>query len=264
MKKMDKLEEINDILIRPSLKEAIELVRAGISRKKTVIVVGNCSVNYYGRASSKLEPGERIAIFKSDGSTLIHRPKDYAPVNWQPPGSIFRTRLNDEQLQVRAFRRKENEVLEVKFDDVLLVSSLDLKDTGGFFLYASEKDMQEAIMLEPSLLEEGFRPISSEKQVQSGYIDILGRDVEGILTIVEIKRNPATKEDVLQLQKYIDEFKADEGGDIRGILVAPDLARGAQSILAALRLEFKPLSPEKCSFVLKNRDKKRLTEFFTS
>jgi len=246
----------------PTLEEAFQIIRDGFKQKKTVLIVGNCSVSYLGRASSKLESGDRIAIFKPDGSVLVHRPRDYAPVNWQPPGSLFNTRIRGNTLQVRAFRKRENEVLEIIFDNVILVSALELKDAGEFYLHASEKDMQRAIMLEPSLLEEGFRPISAERAVESGFIDIFGRDKNNILTIVEIKRNPATREDVLQLRKYVENIQNREEPNIRGIIVAPQLARGSQTLLATLGLEFKPLSPEKCSAILRSHDNKRLTDFF--
>ena len=65
-----------------------------------------------------------------------------------------------------------------------------------------------------------------------------------------------------ELQKYMDVFKNDSTRRIRGILVAPELSKGAQGLLAKLGLEFKPLSPEVCTEVLKRKKSKRLTEFF--
>ena len=51
---------MNNIVIEsPSIKKAFQTVKQGISKKRTVLVVGKCSVIYEGRASSKLEPGER-------------------------------------------------------------------------------------------------------------------------------------------------------------------------------------------------------------
>jgi len=251
------------ILENPSVEDALGAIRAGISRRKTVIVVGNCRVDYEGRASSKLEKGERVLICKPDGSALVHRPRDYAPVNWQPPGSIFRSRLRQGELVVRVFRRKENEVLEVTFEGLILVAVLDLSDSGEFSLYASERDMQQAILLEPSLLEEGFRPITSERPVDPGFIDILGVDRNNVLTVVEIKRKRATREAVLQLKKYMDVINPSQEREVRGVLVAPELAKGVQKLLAAIGFEFKPLSPQECSEVLRRRKGRQLTEFFT-
>ena len=71
----------------------IVAVKSGISHKKIVIIAGRCTVEYEGRASSSLGSGERLVILKPDGSALVHRPKDYSPVNWQPPGSLFQTQL---------------------------------------------------------------------------------------------------------------------------------------------------------------------------
>ncbi len=252
----------NTILEAPTVEEAYRVVIGGTSKHRTVIISGNCWVDYQGRASSTLEPGERTVILKPDGSALVHRPINYAPVNWQPPGSIFRTAIKDDNLSIRAFRMKENETLEVTFDKIIMVAVLDLRDSGAFYLHASEKDMQAAILFQPDLLEEGFRPIKAEKSVEPGFIDIMGVDKDNVLTIVEIKRNPATTEAVLQLQKYMDVFKNDSTRRIRGILVAPELAKGAQGLLAKLGLEFKALSPEVCADVLRRKKSKTLTEFF--
>jgi RecB family endonuclease NucS len=251
----------NTMLEAPTVDEAYKAVIGGTSKHRTVIISGNCWVDYQGRASSTLEPGERTVILKPDGSALVHRPTNYAPVNWQPPGSIFRTTIKDSNLTIRAFRRKENETLEVTFDRIILVAVLDLRDSGKFYLHASEKDMQAAILFQPTLLEEGFRPIKAEKPVEPGFIDILGVDKDNVLTIVEIKRNTATKEAVLQLQKYMEVFQNNSARRIRGILVAPELAKGAQGLLAKLGLEFKALSPEVCADVLKRKRSKTLTEF---
>ena len=89
------------VLENPPLKEAEKAVKGGVSRHRTVIIAGECTVEYDGRASSKLGPGNRVALLKPDGSALVHRPRDYSPVNWQPSGSIFRTRLTEDGLAVR-------------------------------------------------------------------------------------------------------------------------------------------------------------------
>lgn len=260
MKKSMSKQEI--FLENPSYSEALHAIRTGTSKRKTTVVVGNCIVDYDGRASSKLSHGERIVILKSDGSALVHRPLGYAPVNWQPPGSLFRTKIDESTLTIRVFRKKENEVLEVKFDDVKMVAVMDLKDVGEFHLYASEEDMKRAIVIQPSILEEGFRPISTERPVEPGFIDILGMDTNNVLTVVEIKRKYANMDAVLQLKKYVDAFKVSKDINVRGILVAPGLAKGTQSLLASLGLEFKSLSPQICSEIIKRNSERSLTDFF--
>jgi RecB family endonuclease NucS len=145
---------------------------------------------------------------------------------------------------------------------VALVAVLDLVDAGEFSLYASEKDMQEAILYRPELLEEGFRPITKEMQVDPGFIDIIGFDRENRLTVVEIKRVKAGKDAVNQLKKYMDVIDLDEGRPVRAILVAPELARGAETLLKTYGYEYRLLSPQTCSEVLKEKKGVPLTAFF--
>lgn len=250
------------VLEDPSLEEALIAIKSGISRHRTVITTGVFTVDYDGRASSRLEKGQRIAIFKPDGSALIHRPRDYSPVNWQPSGSLFSTKLKDDVLEVKVYRRKERETMRVFFTEFSLVAVLDLIDVGGFTLYATEKDMQEAILFKPELLEEDFRPIMKEKAVDPGFIDILGYDKNNVLTVIEIKRNKATKEAVEQLKKYVDVIDLDERRQIRAILVAPDIAKNAQIKLKLYGYEFKSLTPQTAAVVLKQKKGTPLTAFF--
>jgi len=246
----------------PTIEQAIDLVKKALSERKGILIVGNCWVDYRGRASSRLKPGERIALFKEDGSVLVHRPVGYEPVNWQPPGCLFQAQASGSVLQVRAVRRKPPESVRISFDRVFLLSVLSLADSGEFALHASEEDMQRAILMEPSLLEEGFKPISYEKKVEPGFVDVYGVDKDGRFVVVEIKRKTASKEAALQLAKYVDSVRTMVNREVRGILVAPSLAKGVQRLLSTLGLDFKALDPRKCAEVLTKPETKRLVEFF--
>jgi len=249
-------------LENPTVEEAAEFVRNALSEHKALIIVGNCWVDYRGRASSKLESGERIVMVKEDGSVLVHRPDGYEPVNWQPPGCLFQTRVTKDVLEVRAVRRKPSESVRVFFDSVYLLSALSLVDRGKFSLYASEEDMQRAILVEPEILEQGFKPITYEKKVEPGFVDVYGIDKDGKFVVVEVKRKTAGKAAALQLAKYVDSVRATVSREVRGVLVAPRLAKGVQRLLATLGLDFKALDPRKCAEVLSRPETRRLEEFF--
>jgi RecB family endonuclease NucS len=250
------------VLVNPDTAEANEIVKEAISQRKILLLVGNCWVHYLGRARSELEPGERILIIKEDGSLLVHRSVGYEPVNWQPPGCIFNTRVKDGILEIHAVRRKPPESVKVFFDRIQLVSAMTLADSGEFSLYASEEDMHKAILLEPQLLEDGFKPISYEKKVKPGFVDVYGEDKNGRFVVVEVKRKTAGKEAVLQLAKYIEAVKSRTNREVRGILVAPNIAKDVQRLLETLGLEFKALDPKKCAEILKRAETKRLEAFF--
>ena len=143
-----------------------------------------------------------------------------------------------------------------------MFSSLNLVDAGEFMLYASEDDMHRAILLKPDLLEEGFKPISWEKKVEPGFVDIYGEDKNGRLVIVEVKRKTATKENTLQLAKYVEPIKTKVNREVRAILAAPSLGKDVQRMLVTMGLEYKELDPKKCSEVLKRAETAKLERFF--
>jgi RecB family endonuclease NucS len=250
------------VLVNPTLLEAESLIKKTFAQRSTLIVAGNCRVKYVGRASSTLEPGERMLIIKADGALLVHRPVAYEPVNWQPAGSIFRVQTKAESLEIRGVRQKPRESVTLTFDSVFLVSSLNLVDSGEFILNASEYDMHKAVLLKPSLLEEGFKPISYEKHIEPGFMDIYGEDKNGKLVVVEVKRKTAGKEAVLQLARYIEAVKTKANRKVRGILAAPRLGKDMQRLLATLGLEFKALEPKKCALVLTKVGTAKLDDFW--
>lgn len=250
------------VVQNPTIEKAVSLVKEALSKRKALLLVGNCWVDYRGRASSKLGLGERVVILKEDGSLLVHRPVGYEPVNWQPPGCVFYAGSSGRVLQIRGVRRKPSESVRISFDSVYLLSVLSLVDRGEFALHASEEDMQRAILMEPSLVEDGFKPISYEKKVEPGFVDVYGVDKAGRFVVVEIKRKTASKEAALQLAKYVDAIRKLVNRELRGVLAAPNLAKGVQRLLETLGLDFKAVDPKKCAEVLSKPETRRLQEFF--
>jgi len=250
------------VLTEPTLVDAAAVIEKAFTQRRTLVVAGNCHVRYTGRANSKLEPGERLLIIKSDGSLLVHRPVGYEPVNWQPPGSVFRAQIKDNELEIHGVRQKPRESVRVALDKIYMISALNLSDSGDFLLHASEDDMHRAILLKPELLEDGFKPISWEKKVEPGFVDIYGEDKDGKLVIVEVKRKTASKEAALQLAKYIEPIKTKVNREVRAILAAPSLSKDVQRMLVTLGLEYKALDPKVCAEVLKKFETSKLETFF--
>jgi RecB family endonuclease NucS len=67
---------------------------------------------------------------------------------------------------------------------------------------------------------------------------------------------------VSQLKKYMTVMDLDESRPVRAILVAPELAKGADKLLKEYGYEFRPLTPQMCSDVLREKRNKPLTAFF--
>lgn len=231
--------------------EAAEKIREGLKSRSLVVLIGLMEVFYEGRAASSLGPGERLLIIKQDESILVHRPMGYEAVNWQPPGSKIDVILRNGELVIEARRVSPQEVLRIVLKDVYMVETYKLEDSAEFAMYATEEEMKKAILLEPSLIESGFKPIEEERRAgRAGFIDILGVDSDGNLVVVEIKRRNATAEDVKQLVGYVKEIEREFGKKPRMILAAPGVQRSAIRELTAHGVEFRCITPKRCHEIL--------------
>jgi len=252
------------VRINPSLSDAAETLEQAFRGRRLVLLVGNCRVDYEGRASSTLEWGERITLIKQDGSVLVHRPTGYEPVNWQPPKCMISVRLEDGTLVVNATRQQPKEAVFIEFKEISLTTIGDLTDNGEFALHVTEEQMKQAIIIAPGLVEAGLKPLEQEKSLgEAGFTDIVAEDKNGNLVIAELKRVPASKDAVAQLERYLDTLRKRVNRPIRGMVVAPELRRNAQPLLASLRLEFVRLAPEKCFNVLKSQKDAKLSQFLS-
>ena len=247
-----------------SIGEAAELLEGAFRARKLVVIIGDCRVDYEGRASSTLEWGERVTVIKKDGSVLIHRPTGYEPVNWQPPKCVITVSLTDTSLLITASRAHPRETISIELRQISLAAYGELCDNGEFALHVTEAQMKQAILSAPSLVEEGFRPLEEEKHVENtGFTDIYGVDKAGFLVVIEIKRNAATREAITQLHGYLQKIRKRVDRPLRGIIVAPDLRKSAQPMLQSLKIEFIKLAPEKCFKVLKSTKDMKLSQFIS-
>ena len=251
------------VKINPPLHEAAEILEKALRSRSFVLVVGNCRVDYEGRASSTLGWGERIAMVKQDGSVLVHRPVGYEPVNWQPARCLLRVSLEDSvRLVISASRSQPRETVSIEFQEIALTATGSLTDSSEFALHVTEEQMKLAILTAPELVEPGLKPLQEEKSLgEAGFTDIYAEDKDGNLVVVEIKRNPASKDAIMQLERYLDTLRKQINRPLRGIVVAPELRKSAQPILNSLKLEYVRLAPEKCFNVLKTKRDMKLSRF---
>ncbi|MFB6139418.1 MAG: endonuclease NucS [Halosimplex sp.] len=230
---------------RPDHESARDLVAEAIDAGALVTVVGRCSVDYEGRASSELGPGERLVMLKPDGAALVHTDEGQQPVNWQPPDCEHAASLVDDHLRVESHRETPEEHLVVDFESVLEVSAYGLTDERDLTLEGTEEDLRQRVLDEPYLIEEGFVPLATERETPAGAVDIYGEDSAERAVAVELKRRRVGPDAVGQLGRYVDAMERDLHADteVRGILVAPSVTDRARRLLAERGLEFVPLTP---------------------
>ncbi|MDY6789052.1 MAG: endonuclease NucS, partial [Candidatus Nanohaloarchaea archaeon] len=210
----------------------------------TLQISGPCSVNYQGRAKSKLDHGERIVVVKQDNALLVHGPENYQPKNWQPETDRFEVEVKGEKLVLRSIRNSPKEVVEIKFEELEALYVTKLVDRRELQVKGHEVDIHEAIERDPEIIEEGLKIVEREKKTPAGFIDVFARDKNNALVVIEVKRNP-DHNSVLQLNRYMDEVKDEfPGRTLRGILAAPKASENVVDYLEERNLEFVEVSME--------------------
>lgn len=226
----------------PDMERVLEIITEGLSKRAVITIMASCRVYYDGRAISRLELGDRIILIKSDGSFIIHQDRNLEPVNWQPPKTKVTADIHQGMVKLKGFRRSPHETLEVEILNTHMVSYFIGEDSESLELAGYEADMGDLIFKDPEVIEKGFRPTSREYHTSQGFIDILGKDLEGNITILELKSRKAGTNAVKQLRRYVDCF-SDHKEKVRGVLVAPSATDDAMELLEEQGMEFKVLEP---------------------
>lgn len=247
-------EQKYKILETPNYEEAYDLVEEGLRKKAMITLFACCKINYEGRAMSELDFGERIILLKPDGCFLIHQDNKVDPVNWQPPKSKARALIKDETLFLESHRKSPRERLEVEIKKIHYATYALVEDYEELEIAGYEKDMGDMIMERPHIIEEGFKPTAREYNTEHGFIDILGKDADGNLMILELKCRKAGIAAVKQIRRYLTDFENKENDEIknnnekqkiRGLLVAPSIGEDAKELLDEEGIEFVAVEPPK-------------------
>ena len=249
--------------IHPKLDETLDFIKKYHQKKpeKTFLqIVGDCRVEYDGRARSVLDWGQRILMIKQDGNVLVHRPVMREPINWQPADSKTTFSLKDTMFIVHSQHAHPAEKMKISFRKIFFILVAQLKDTASLKIVGMETDVVNQIVSNPEYIEEGFRIQKREKQVKSGMIDLFGYDKHHTPVIVEVKRSVATISAVHQLRMYVNDIKHDSNeAEVRGILCAPRVPDMVKHLLVDYGLEWQEIERK---VVLPDDWQKTLKDFF--
>lgn len=205
--------------------------------RRLVEVVARCRVRYEGRAESTLAEGDRVILFKPDGTLLVHSARGLKPVNWQPSGAVFHARRENGVLVVTSSRSAPKETVRMELVELHAVMSVELEDGAALALSGSEADLHAVLHARPDLVEPGFSVDGAERDTGRGPMDIVGTDERGRRVVVEVKRRAASVADVEQLRRYVERERAARAGVVRGVLLAPQVSGKARRYLDELGLE---------------------------
>ncbi|MFH1390801.1 MAG: endonuclease NucS [Candidatus Diapherotrites archaeon] len=225
------------------LDEAKEEIEKGIINQDMLILVGNCFVDYLGRATSKLPKGKRLVLIKGDGSIAIHQNRLVKPTNYMVNTRIG-CELSNGMLIVKANKQKPAEKLTITFNNIHDIKRYEIEVTDDLRLSGSERDLNELLMQDLSMIEPGLKPVNQQQQFRKGVCDIIAEDKDGNFVVIELKRRQADFAGVTQLHRYMKEVENLKNKKARGILLAPDIRKNALELLEQLGLEFSKLDFE--------------------
>ena len=248
--------------INPSSTDALKFIEKhhkSRADKTLLLLIGDCMIDYKGRARSFLDWGERIIMIKQDGAVLVHQPIMREPINWQPTGSKTEFKTKDDLLILRSHHTSPPEKMKITFRDLKLLTVTSLRDKAKLVISGMETDVVNEIINNPNMIEEGLRISRREKHVKSGMIDLFGYDQNHVPVIIEVKRSLANISAVHQLRMYVNDIKKDvDEANVRGILCAPKVPDMVKNLLSDYGLEWKEVERR---VVLPDDFQKSLKEF---
>ena len=243
------------------LADYITLLNDALKRNETIVFGATCTIRYSGRAESFLGDGDRIIMIKSDNTLLVHQPMGNAPINYMKAGTGYTVRSEDGKLVLKASNILEKENMEITIQRMHFFNAHKLQDGLAITMAGTEEDMSNMLYKNPELIEEGFRPVSQEEQTAYGFVDVLGTDKNGVLTVVECKRYSADLSAVTQLRRYVEKIAVSKGiTKVRGILAAPKITPNAEQMLKDWGYSFVSVKPPKYLEEF-NKKQQRLDEF---
>lgn len=198
------------------------------------ILICRCVIRYEGRLTTRLSSGERLVLFKDDGSVCVHANRGAKPINYMPGP----TAVSEQDGVIRVLRPASGEVLTITVEQVHDDQRTSLVDDARLEREGSERELHAYLARAPGLIEPGLVVIERERPTDVGPIDLWCRDAEGRVTIVEVKRVRAVAAAVEQVLRYREQAELNPSlGPVRALVVAPDFAPQARVLADARGVE---------------------------
>ncbi len=105
-----------------------------------------------------------------------------------------------------------------------------------------EQEYQKYLRENTSLIEDGIIVVSEQYEVDSGFIDILCRDKNGLDVGLELKYPAASNTVIGQILRYKEDYRRKTvNGNMRFIVVAPKISTKLKDLLSANTIEYKEI-----------------------
>ncbi len=165
-----------------------------------IALLGECEINYIGRAKASSEGGEFLTIAKKDGTLILHSLQSgIRPVYYNPSRELS-VSIDEDHISLLSVSKK-GESLKIK-GKVRRLMDIDYDNIGGSRTFeariGTEKEMVRRIQQKPSLIglkKKDFEGV--EIRTSSGRFDLLFKDM-----VVEVKKRAGARS-FDQLSRYM-------------------------------------------------------------
>lgn len=198
------------------------------------LVIAECTVDYEGRLTARLERAVRLIMVKADGCVAIHADGGaYKPLNWMnAPNTLA---IEDGQWRVS---NPKDEQLTITLHEVLADTSHDFGQDPGLVKDGVEAHLQELLAEQVTRLGDGYKLVRREFPTDIGPVDLLCRDADGATVAVEIKRRGEI-DGVEQLTRYLDFLNRDPNlAPVRGVFAAQEIKPQAKTLATDRSIEW--------------------------
>ena len=198
------------------------------------VLVARCSIGYSGRLTTRLASGDRIIIFKDDGSVCVHGPKGFKPINYMSGPTV----LEEAAGLITIRRPATGETLMIEVEDVIADSTHALEDNASLEREGRELELHALLERSPDLIEEGIEVLEREHITDVGPVDFICKDTKGRIVLVEVKRVKAVAAAVEQVVRYREHVEKDATfAGARAIVLAPEFAPQARNLAERRNVE---------------------------
>lgn len=226
----------DDVLPSDNMLESTNKIINAHTANKAVIIVGECTVDFNGRAWTYLDEGRRTVRINPSGAVVVSGTKSVKPKNWQTSDAKTEIDIDDDNhMIIRSKSSNPKEILEIRFTSVYKSIHYSPPEN-DVEVEGTEDDLHKKLISNPEYIENGLKILEHEKTINTGDIDLFGIDNIDNEVIIEVKRKKAQIENVDQLNRYMNTYDSDKA--VRGILVAPDITESAEEYLKNYQYEF--------------------------